>query len=424
LYWNASASPAAWNVGSSKITLGQNAGQTGQGTNAIALGQQAGQTNQGNNAVAIGYRAGQTGQHANSIVINASGSALNTGTTGTCFVAPIRNPNTSYDNFLNYDAITKEVVYNYFMLPVGGTTGPNGRPSPAVTGMMRYNTTTGFPEFYNGTNWLSFSVGTQATLTVSGLSSSTRYVNQANGIISSPIQGGYTIYEFNSVGTGTVTPNFTGNVEYLVIGGGGGGGSGDTSSYGGGGGAGGYRTNYGGVGFPISSGTAYTVTVGNRGLFTSSSDNANGTQGTSSTFSTINSSGGGYGAGSGGNLGGSGGSGGGGAYIGTTGGAGNAGGYSPVEGYSGGNYNTGGQGAPGGSASSAGSNTSEVPTSGASNNIAGGSAIIYAYGGGGNPTQPIYTTPGSGGNGGRVNPNQPGNNGTIGIVVIRFPSYF
>ena len=423
MYWNASASPAAWNVGSSKITLGQNAGQTGQGTNAIALGQEAGQTNQGNNAVAIGYLAGQTGQHANSIVINASGSALNTGTTGTCFVAPIRNPNISYDNFLNYDATTKEVVYNYFMLPVGGTTGPNGRPSPAVTGMMRYNTTTGFPEFYNGTNWLSFSVGTQATLTVSGLSSSTRYVNQVNGIISSPIQGGYTIYEFNSVGTGTVTPNFTGNVEYLVIGGGGGGGSGDTSSYGGGGGAGGYRTNYGGVGFPISSGTAYTVTVGNRGLFTSS-DNANGTQGTSSTFSTINSSGGGYGAGSGGNLGGSGGSGGGGAYIGTTGGAGNAGGYSPVEGYSGGNYNTGGQGAPGGSASSAGSNTSEVPTPGASNNIAGGSAIIYAYGGGGNPTQPIYTTPGSGGNGGRVNPNQPGNNGTIGIVVISFPSYF
>jgi hypothetical protein len=330
---------------------------------------------------------------------------------------------------LNYDATTKEVVYNYFMMPVGTTAERPGTTGPAaVTGMMRYNTTTGFPEFYNGINWLSFSVGTQATLTVSGLSPSISYVNQANGIISSPIQGGYTIYVFNSVGTGTVTPNFTGNVEYLVIGGGGGGGSGNTSSYGGGGGAGGYRTNYTGTGFPVSSGNTYTVTVGNRGLFVSS-DNTNGTPGTSSTFSTISSSGGGYGAGSGGNLGGSGGSGGGGAYIigtsGTNGGAGNAGGYSPVEGYRGGNYNTGGQGAPGGSASSAGSDISEVATLGASNSITGGgSAVVYAYGGGGNPSQPVYTTAGSGGNGGRVNPNQPGNNGTIGIVVIRFSSYF
>jgi hypothetical protein len=422
LYWNASAIPAAWNVGSTNITLGQNAGQTGQGNNAVALGQEAGQTNQGDNAVAIGYRAGNTGQRANSIVINASGSALNTGTTGTCFVAPIRNPNTtSYDNFLNYDASSNEVVYNYFMMPVGGTTG---RPSPAVTGMMRYNTTTGFPEFYNGTNWLSFSVGTQATLTVSGISSSISYVNAMNGIIASPIQGGYTIYVFNSVGTGSVVPNFTGNVEYLVIGGGGGGGSGNSSSFGGGGGAGGYRTNYGGTGFPVSSVNTYTVTVGNQGLF-QSADNTNGTPGSSSTFSTISSSGGGYGAGSGGNIGGPGGSGGGGAYTsgvsGTVGGTGNAGGYSPVEGYNGGNYNTGGQGAPGGSASSAGS-TGQAPTTGASNTITGGSAIIYAYGGGGNPTESIYTTAGSGGNGGRV--SQPGNNGIIGIVVIRFPSYF
>ena len=118
------------------------------------------------------------------------------------------------------------------MLPVGDT---STRPSPAVTGMMRYNTTTGYPEFYNGTTWSSFSVGTQATLTVSaGLTSyvTVSYVNSSNTVVFSPVQGGFTIYTFQDTSvtapgttrTGTVTPNFTGSVEYLVVAGGAGGG--------------------------------------------------------------------------------------------------------------------------------------------------------------------------------------------------------
>ena len=135
------------------IAIGQSAGNGIQGSEAIAIGYEAGYTNQGANSIAIGKYAGQSSQPANSIVINATGTNLNGATSSAFYAAPIRNPNQSYDNFLNYDVTTKEVVYNYFMMPVGGT---GTRPSPAVTGMMRYNTTTGIPEFYNGTNWLSF----------------------------------------------------------------------------------------------------------------------------------------------------------------------------------------------------------------------------------------------------------------------------
>jgi hypothetical protein len=217
LYWNASASPGTWNVGSTNITLGRNAGQTGtgQGLNAIAIGQEAGQTGQGQNAIAIGYRAGNTGQRANSIVINASGSALNTGTTGTCFVAPIRNPNTNYNNFLNYDETTKEVVYNYFMMPVGTTAQRPGTTGPAaVIGMMRYNTTTGFPEFYNGTTWQSFAIYAQITIVTPSSSSTT-----------STFAPGFS-YSFTSIGTYTITiTNGYGNAGLTINGGGGGGGN-------------------------------------------------------------------------------------------------------------------------------------------------------------------------------------------------------
>jgi hypothetical protein len=89
--------------------LGKNAGQTGQGTNAVALGEQAGNNSQGANAVAIGYLAGQTGQRANSIVVNAQGTALNAGTTGACYVAPIRN--VTQTNVLGYDTVNKEITY-------------------------------------------------------------------------------------------------------------------------------------------------------------------------------------------------------------------------------------------------------------------------------------------------------------------------
>ena len=278
---------------------------------------------------------------------------------------------------------------------------------------------------------LSFNVSfsTEATLLVAGGLigyATVVYVNSSNIVIASPSDDGDTIYIFQDTGgapgttrTGTVTPNFVGNVEYLVVAGGAGGGSGGGSYYGGGGGAGGYRTNYGGAALPVIIG-AYTLTVGSGGSFPIA-NSVNGTSGTNSTFSTITSSGGGGGSGS--SAAASGGSGGGASLLGVAG-TGNAGGFSPVEGYRGGNYNTGGQGAPGGGASGPGSDSSTTPTLGLSNSITG-SAVTYAYGGGGSPSQPVITTPGSGGNGGRiVTLPEYGQNGRAGIVIVRFPSFF
>jgi hypothetical protein len=117
-------------VGTTSIRLGQNAGQTGQGTNAVALGEQAGNNSQGANAVAVGYLAGQTGQCANSIVISAQGSALNAGTTGACYISPIRN--VTQTNVLGYDTTNKEITYytpganvsnNQFLLTTGASSG-------------------------------------------------------------------------------------------------------------------------------------------------------------------------------------------------------------------------------------------------------------------------------------------------------------
>ena len=252
------------------------------------------------------------------------------------------------------------------------------------------------------------------------------YVGPNNNVISSPILGGYTIYRFypTNTTTGTFTPNFSSLVEYLVIGGGGGAGTGFPGSYyGGGGGAGGYRTNYSGGGSPslsLTDGISYNVTVGQGGVY-ANSDNVRGTSGINSVFDTITSSGGG-GGGADGSAALSGGSGGGGSFNSTTGGTGNTGGYTPVEGYNGGNYNTGGQGAPGGGASGAGSNSSTEPTPGLQNLITG-TSIIYGYGGGGAPTRVQYSTPGSGGKGGRNVIDENGANGIAGIVVVRFPSY-
>lgn len=67
IYWNATSS--AWDVGSSKVHLGENAGQTTQGTNAVALGNSAGFSSQGDYGIAIGNNAGSTTQGGFSIAI-------------------------------------------------------------------------------------------------------------------------------------------------------------------------------------------------------------------------------------------------------------------------------------------------------------------------------------------------------------------
>ena len=67
IYWNATSS--VWDVGSSKVHLGENAGQTTQGTNAVALGKNAGNTSQSDYGISIGNNAGSTTQGGFSIAI-------------------------------------------------------------------------------------------------------------------------------------------------------------------------------------------------------------------------------------------------------------------------------------------------------------------------------------------------------------------
>lgn len=148
LFWNGSK----WAVDTAnQVHIGNNAGQTSQGTNsvaignlagkstqgagAVALGNQSGEVNQGANSVAIGNLAGQTSQTAGSIVLNASGAAQNTGQAG-FFVNPIRNATNS--NAVLYNATTKELTYD--TASSGGTTLPNG------TKYSNY-------AFWNGSAW-------------------------------------------------------------------------------------------------------------------------------------------------------------------------------------------------------------------------------------------------------------------------------
>ena len=121
IFWNSSS----WEIGSSKIKLGNSSGEFNQGINSIAMGNQSGNLNQGfesiaigdqagysgqgNNAIAIGNQAGYTGQHNNSIILNASGSVLNSSTQNSFLVSPIRN--VTQTNLLGYNTSSNEITY-------------------------------------------------------------------------------------------------------------------------------------------------------------------------------------------------------------------------------------------------------------------------------------------------------------------------
>jgi hypothetical protein len=233
-------------------------------------------------------------------------------------------------------------------LPVGTTAE---RPTGAA-GLIRSNSTTGEPEWYDAVNaaWLPFRTG--------------------------PIY----------------------SVSYLVASGGGGGAYASNSA-GGGGGAGGLLTSTA----SLTPGTAYTITIGAGGA--GSTTAANGSNGSSSVLASIATSVGGGGAGYGnagasGSAGSAGGSGGGGGQCtsGTfAGGAGTAG-----QGFAGGNStNTsgasggGGAGAVGGNATAAGA----VGGIGVASSISGTSTYYSGGGGGASNTGSVGGAGGLGGGG-------------------------
>jgi hypothetical protein len=151
LYWNNNIVPPFWDIGSSKINIGRNAGKfnqqtfgigigqesantnqkektvaigigagfTGQKSNAIAIGRNAGRNAQGENCIAIGNFAG-IDQSANSIILNASGSNLNAKNQG-FFVNPIRSKNLTSNIYpLYYDVTNSEIRYDIFSTGIHG----------------------------------------------------------------------------------------------------------------------------------------------------------------------------------------------------------------------------------------------------------------------------------------------------------------
>ena len=268
----------------------------------------------------------------------------------------------------------------YFDLPAGTTAQ---RPGSPASGMIRFNTTIGEPEWYNqsASSWL-------------------------------PLYRGNTY-----------------DVEYIVVAGGGGGGA----NGGGGGGAGGYRSSVSGESsgggasaesvVSLNSGQAYSVVVGAGGAGSTSGQSpaVDGSDGAASSFAGVNSVGGGGGGSTGagggtGRVGRNGGSGGGASKdrgnsdkSSGTAGQGYAGGASPV-------FNSGGSGG-GGGAGAAGGNGGAAESCGAGG-IGVQSSIngtpTYRAGGGGGGSNNSFAVGGTGG-GGAGGPSQ-GNSGSSGTV--------
>lgn len=233
------------------------------------------------------------------------------------------------------------------------------RPSSPVAGLIGFNTTTGYPEWYDDStsNWIQY--------------------NQAIPY----------------------------SISYLVVAGGGGGGTAQTGvNLGAGGGAGGFLTGT----TNLFLGTKYTITVGAGG--------AASTQGSASSIGALVSTvGGGYGGNNVNITGGNGGSGGG-----TSGGSSSAGGSGTSgQGNNGGagsaasNYGGGG----GGGASAVGGNGSGTNGgnggAGTASSITG-SSVTYAGGGGGGIFS--ISTAGTGGAGGGGNGANNGGAGSAGTV--------
>ena len=88
---------------------------SGQGRDAIAIGNAAGNTYQGANSIAIGESAGYSNQHANTTILNATGVALDSATTSSFYVKPIRQvvngslPTGFYN--MAYNPTTGEIIY-------------------------------------------------------------------------------------------------------------------------------------------------------------------------------------------------------------------------------------------------------------------------------------------------------------------------
>ena len=106
--------------GADSVAIGVGAGKSYQGNYAVAIGERAGYGAdgvQGNYAIAIGSRAGYNQQYEHSIILNASGDALDSASSG-LFIDPIAYEETqdpTFDGLMFYNSMTKEVRYSYIL---------------------------------------------------------------------------------------------------------------------------------------------------------------------------------------------------------------------------------------------------------------------------------------------------------------------
>lgn len=267
-----------------------------------------------------------------------------------------------------------------------GTTAQ--RPASPANGASRYNTTLNVTEFYNGAVWQ------QALVT-----------------------GGSNTY----------------SIQYLIVGGGGGGGA----RVAGGGGAGGVLNSFANV----TSGTAYTITIGAGGAGATTTSGQNGNIGSNTTAFGLTALYGGNGMGLGGGGLTTGGSGGGSAYTSSAYGLGTAGqGFSGASNYAAGASYGGGGGGGAGNPGFCGGNSCGGNGGNGMLSMISGTYAYYAGGGGGGISSVIGGLGGSGGGGNGGGPSaagaggantgggggggadfQAGANGGSGIVIVSYP---
>lgn len=201
-----------WNQGLGALAIGSAAGQSNQGTAAVAVGLGAGQSNQGAFSVAIGYNAGLTNQSTNSIIINASGAELNASTIGGFFVAPIRNNPYIVNSWLQYNTVTKEIVYN-----------ANGGGTATLPGGSNY----GDYVFYNGVTWVTgcstITIGDQAGNGSQGeaaiaVGAAAGHSAQGAGSVAVGIQAGFLAQATNAVAIGPYAGSSNQGIGSVAIG--------------------------------------------------------------------------------------------------------------------------------------------------------------------------------------------------------------
>ena len=91
------------------LALGYAAAESSQGRDSIAIGTRAGKQNLGEYSIAIGHEASQHTGHTRTLCINANGGSLNTTTSSSTYIKPIRFTNANY--YLLYNHTTGEVSY-------------------------------------------------------------------------------------------------------------------------------------------------------------------------------------------------------------------------------------------------------------------------------------------------------------------------